>query len=68
MIGGDVIVAIAGPEYSRPAAEYSRPVTSMADLRDFLGKAKAGQEVTLTVLRDGEETELTVTLAERPGR
>ena len=56
MIGGDVIVAIGGQD-----------VTSMTDLRDYLGKAKAGQEVPVTVLRDGEETELTVTLAERPG-
>ncbi len=57
MIGGDVIVAIGDQD-----------VTSMTDLRDFLGKAEAGQEVTLTVLRDGEQTELTVTLAERPDR
>lgn len=57
MLGGDVIVAIDDQD-----------VTNMTDLRDFLGKAEAGQEVTLTVLRDGKETELSVTLAERPGR
>ncbi len=55
MIGGDVIVSIDDQD-----------VTSMADLKDYLSKAKPGQDVTLKVLRDGEETEITVTLAERP--
>jgi len=57
-VGGDVIVAIDG-----------QTVNDMDDLIAYLGKSTVvGQEVTLTVLRDGNETEVSVTLEARPGQ
>jgi len=57
-VGGDVIVAIDG-----------QTVNDMDDLIAYLGKSTVvGQEVTLTVLRDGDETEVSVTLEARPGQ
>ena len=55
MVGGDVITAWDG-----------RPVTQMEELRMRVGEAQVGQEVTLTVLRDGEQVQVQVTLAARP--
>lgn len=55
-IGGDVIVAID-----------DQPVRSMDDLIVYLVKeTRPGQKVTLTVLRDGQERRIEVTLGERP--
>jgi S1-C subfamily serine protease len=55
-VGGDVIVSIEG-----------QPVKSMDDLIAYLSaKTKVGQTVNLTVLRDGKEKEISVTLAARP--
>jgi len=55
-IGGDVIVAIDG-----------REVTSGEELSSYLvTETSPGDEVTLTVLRDGERQEIEVTLDERP--
>ena len=51
IVGGDVIVAW-----------NDRPVTQMEELRALVGEASTGQEVTLTALRDGTETEFRVTL------
>ncbi len=57
-VGGDVIVAIDG-----------QPVNDMDDLIAYLGKSTVvGQEVALTVLRDGNQTEVSVTLEARPGQ
>ncbi len=57
-IGGDVIVAID-----------DQPVRSMDDLIVYLvKKAHPGQKVTLTILRDGQERHIEVTLGERPRR
>jgi S1-C subfamily serine protease len=57
-VGGDVITAIDG-----------EPVREMDDIIAYLGsKTVVGQEVTLTVLRDGQETSVTVTLEARPAR
>ena len=54
--GGDIIIAIDG-----------EPVRQFNDLVSYLvTKAAPGQEVTLTVLRDGKEKDLKVTLGERP--
>lgn len=50
-VGGDVITAIDG-----------QPVTGMADLQAYLQQAESGQEVTLTVLRNGQEVKVPVTL------
>jgi S1-C subfamily serine protease len=54
-LGGDVIVAVD-----------DLPVTGFADLRGFLQQAEPGQEVTLVLLREGDEITLKVTLGERP--
>ena len=57
-VGGDVIVAIDG-----------QPVNDMDDLIAFLGKSTVvGQKVALTVLREGSEVEVSVTLEARPGQ
>jgi len=54
--GGDIIIAIDG-----------EPVRNFNDLVAYLvTKASPGQEVTLTVLRDGKEMDLKVTLGKRP--
>jgi S1-C subfamily serine protease len=54
-VGGDVIVAVD-----------EEPVGRMEDLLSILGSAEPGHEVTLTILRDGQQTELQVALGERP--
>jgi 2-alkenal reductase len=55
-IGGDVITAIDG-----------QPVVAMDDLIVYLVKeTRVGQQVALTVLRDGQEQEIDVTLGRRP--
>ena len=48
---GDVIVAVDG-----------KPVRTQIDLLDALDGKAIGDEVEVTVLRDGSETDLTVTL------
>jgi 2-alkenal reductase len=54
--GGDLIVAIEG-----------QPVANFNDLISYLVKrANVGQTVRLTVIRDGQSTEVPVTLAARP--
>jgi S1-C subfamily serine protease len=55
LIGGDVITAIDGTS-----------VANFDDLQAYLQNAKAGQQVKLTILRDGNEQTLTATLAEHP--
>jgi S1-C subfamily serine protease len=55
-VGGDVITAIDG-----------QPVVEMDDLIAFLARnTQVDQKVTLTILRDGKEQKLDVTLAARP--
>jgi len=55
-VGGDVIVAIDG-----------QTLHEMDDLIAYLaGKTEVGQQVKLTVLRDGKEITLSLTLAARP--
>jgi S1-C subfamily serine protease len=55
MVGGDVILALDGED-----------ITSIEQLAETIQAKEAGDEIELTVLRDGEEQTLTVTLAERP--
>ncbi len=55
-IGGDVIVKVDDTD-----------IESADDLIAFLAKKKPGDEVTVTVERDGTKQQLTVTLSERPG-
>jgi S1-C subfamily serine protease len=47
-------------------AADGQEIGSMDELRVFLAGAEPGQQVTLTVLRDGQETRVNVTLGERP--
>lgn len=55
-VGGDVIVAVDG-----------QPVREFEDLLSYLARnTEVGQRVTLTVLRDGKEVIVDVTLAARP--
>lgn len=54
--GGDIIVAFNG-----------QPVRSFDDLVAYLvTQTSPGDEVAVTVMRDGEESELTLTVGERP--
>jgi serine protease Do len=54
-VGGDVIVAIDG-----------KSVSQMSELRSLILADEPGQQVTLTILRGGQEITVQVTLAERP--
>jgi 2-alkenal reductase len=54
-IGGDVVTAING-----------QPVRDMDDLILAISQQEIGDRVALTVLRDGQEVELTAELAARP--
>ncbi|MCJ7450652.1 MAG: trypsin-like peptidase domain-containing protein [Candidatus Nanohaloarchaeota archaeon QJJ-9] len=55
-LGGDVIVGIEGQK-----------VRKINDILNYLSQhTSVGEEITLTVLRDGEEKEIKLTLAERP--
>jgi serine protease Do len=56
LVGGDVIVAVNGTE-----------VTGLTELLDILANAEPGDELTLDLLRDGEQMQLEVSLEERPG-
>jgi len=55
MVGGDMITAIDGEQ-----------VTSMEQLAGIVSQHAPGDEVTLTILRGGDESQVTATLAERP--
>ena len=54
-VGGDVIIAVDGLS-----------ILSMDDLGSTLQKYQSGDKVTLTILRGGQQLDLSVTLAERP--
>lgn len=55
LVGGDVITELNG-----------KALTSVEELRDGIQQYQPGDEVTLTIIRDGKQDEVTVTLAERP--
>jgi S1-C subfamily serine protease len=56
--GGDIIVAVDG-----------RTITSSGELRGYIENNKhPGDQVTLTVVRDGQRMDFTVTLTERPAQ
>jgi S1-C subfamily serine protease len=55
LIGGDIITAVD-----------KATVDSIRSLSQALSQYEPGDEVTLTILRDGETVEVPVTLAERP--
>ncbi len=54
--GGDVIVGYAG-----------KPIATIYDYTDSLGRNKPGDKVEIVVKRDGKEVTLTVTLGSRAG-
>jgi len=55
--GGDVIVGFAG-----------RPISSIYDYTDNLGRARPGDVVDVVVKRDGKDVTLKVTIGSRPGQ
>jgi serine protease Do len=55
MVGGDVITQAGGED-----------IESMEQLSKLVGGQKVGDELELTILRDGKEVKVTATLAERP--
>jgi serine protease Do len=55
MVGGDVVVGID-----------AAPIATIEELLSYLGQAQSGQRVTLTLLRDRQELQVRVVLAERP--
>ncbi|MGK2956202.1 MAG: S1C family serine protease [Solirubrobacterales bacterium] len=55
LTGGDVITEVNGEE-----------VTSMEEVVALINESKVGDDIDLTLDRDGETTEATVTLGERP--
>ncbi len=56
-IGGDVIVAVDG-----------QSIASAAELQSAIARYNVGDAVTLTVLRDGNQMNIRVTLASRPSQ
>jgi S1-C subfamily serine protease len=55
-VGGDVIIAVD-----------KQPVTGMDGVIDYLFTSKQpGDKITLTVLRNGEQKDIVVTLGQRP--
>jgi S1-C subfamily serine protease len=54
-VGGDVITAVNGD-----------PIEANSELPLLISRLEPGDEVTLQVIRDGEEEELELTLGERP--
>ena len=55
LVGGDIITA------------YNNiPVNTMQDLHNLLAQAQPGEEIILTILRDGQESRLNITLATYP--
>jgi S1-C subfamily serine protease len=55
LIGGDIITAIDG-----------EPINSFEELEQFLAEASPGDEIELTLLREGEELTESLTLADMP--
>jgi S1-C subfamily serine protease len=53
--GADLIIAVNGT-----------PVTDMADVSQAVASRKVGEKITVTVLRDGQEKTVTLTLKDRP--
>jgi len=56
LVGGDVIVAIDG-----------QSIASFQDLSVFMQQAEPGQEVVLTLLRDGNQVEVSAVLGDPAG-
>jgi S1-C subfamily serine protease len=57
MVGGDIITAMNG-----------KPVESVKDLRNQILHANPGDEIKMSILRNGSEQDITVKLEERPAQ
>jgi serine protease Do len=57
LLGGDIILGV-----------NNQAVTSIDDLRTILQSYNPGQQVTITILRNGNTSDLTVTLGQRPAQ
>ena len=57
LVGGDVIVAIDG-----------QPMERIQEVRDFVQRAEPGQEIVVTILRNGQSMDVPVTLGSRPSQ
>jgi S1-C subfamily serine protease len=55
MVGGDIVTAVNGAS-----------IENVQDLRNQVLRADPGDELKLSILRDGATQEITVTLGERP--
>jgi S1-C subfamily serine protease len=55
--GGDIITAVDGEE-----------ISGMEDIISLINGAQPGDELVLTILRDGEQQDVDVTLGERPAQ
>lgn len=55
LVGGDVIIAVDG-----------QPIAQIEDLQAFLNQARPGQQATFTILRDGKQMDIPITLSEHP--
>jgi S1-C subfamily serine protease len=56
-VGGDIITKLDG-----------KPITGMDEVISAVNDRKPGDDLKLTVLRDGDEQEITVTLGDRPAQ
>jgi PDZ domain-containing protein len=56
LVGGDIILEVNG-----------NAVNQIEDLQSAIRQAQPGDEITLLILRNGDQMELPVTLGERPG-
>jgi S1-C subfamily serine protease len=57
ILGGDIIIAVDGA-----------PVNNFDELLGYLvSNTSAGQQVTVTIIRDGQRMDVQVTLDARPG-
>jgi serine protease Do len=57
MVGGDIILSVDG-----------KTVTTSAELSSVISGMSSGQEVILSILRDGKQQDVKVTLADRPAQ
>ena len=55
LVGGDIITAVDG-----------QAIHNVQDLQSIIAQASPGDKLTLTILRDGQEQSINLTLGERP--
>ena len=55
LIGGDIITAVDGSDISK-----------MQEIADIISSSESGTTLSLSILRDGEEIVIDITLGEKP--